>query len=713
MKQKSILFILLLWLGFFLCVLAQPQFGGKLRHLSQQSTLKTTAGHPSCHTLRKIGSQDYVSTLAQVNKYYRVKDLLDMGIIVGGQSGDVVSLQIPLSRLNEALHYKGFVYMDMAKKAVPMLKAALEDLNVDSVHAGVYLQTPYTGKNVIIGITDWGFDYTHPTFYDTSLNRYRVLSAWDQFRNAGPAPAGFSYGTELNGKEALLAAGSDTSNIYFHNSHGTHVGGISGGSGATTPYRGIAYDADFLFASWLIDESAVLDAYVWMKNKAEKAGKRLVINGSWGIYHFGSADGSSLFDRALDSLSIEHNVVFVSSAGNNGNTKFHIAMTGNNDTLRSEIQFQGGQPTYWGQTITMTGDTNQDYFVAIEIYDRQWNLAARSPWISPMGNFETFTYHNGIDSVIVAFRPEGFNRLQTRRQHEIGVRMTNQDNHPFHIVLATHVPTGTVHAWNVAELTTGVGNWGLSFSASRPGYIAGNNHYGVGEPAVAKEAIAVAAHLGLPHDATTYGTLAYFSSRGPGFGTEQKPFISAPGVSVVSSVSSFDGKNYYLGRTRFNDKNYYYAELSGTSMSSPMVTGCVALMLEANPWLTPAKIREIIANTAHRDNITGTTPNDEWGYGKMNAYAAVKEAERAAAALPIVAGKAKVTLFPNPTSDKISVNIPDEEIQSMTLYDIAGRKLKKYPQKTTEISLENMENGMYLLQINGTKSSSTARIIKQ
>lgn len=713
MKHKSIFLIIVLWIGLTPCIIAQPQIGGKLRHLSEQVATKSLETPHHFYALRTVGNRTYIATLAQVNQSYSANDLRNMGVIVGGQAGNVVSLQIPIQHLNEVLNYEGFVYLDIAKKAVPLLKSAVEDLNADSVHAGIFLRAPYTGKNVIIGITDWGFDYTHPTFYDTSLSDYRVLGAWDQFRNAGPAPQGFTYGTELSTKESLLAAGSDTSNIYFYNSHGTHVGGIAGGSGATTPYRGIAYDANFLFASWLIDEAAVLDAYVWMKNKAKQAGKRLVINGSWGIYHFGALDGSSLFDQALDALSTQDNIIFVSSAGNNTGTNFHVAMSGNNDTLRSEIDFRGDTPTYWGETITMIGDSNQDYFAAIEVYDNQWNLLAQSPWISPMGSFQTFTYNNGVDSVIVQFRPEGFNQLQTRRLHEIGVRMTRQNSHPFHIVLATHIPSGTIHAWNVAELTTGVGNWGLAFLPSRPGFIAGNDQYGIGEPATAHEVIAVAAHLGQPHTSTVPGDIAFFSSLGPGFSDMQKPFISAPGVNVVSAVSSFDGKSYYMGRTRHNEKNYYYANMSGTSMSSPMVTGCVALMLEANPWLSPAQIREIISSTARQDASTGATPNNQWGYGKMNAFAAVKKAEELAVMLPKISGNANVVVYPNPTSDKLYVSIPNEEIQGLTLYDMTGRILKQYPAHSGEISLQDLQKGMYLLHINGIKSNSTARIIKK
>ena len=124
-----------------------------------------------------------------------------------------------------------------------LLYRAAVDGRVDSVRMAINLPQEYTGEGVIIGITDWGFDYTHPVFYDTNMIHYRVLRAWDQFKTSGPAPAGFDYGTEYVGAEALLTAQCDTSNVYDYAYHGTHCAGIAGGAGAGTIYRGIAVDA--------------------------------------------------------------------------------------------------------------------------------------------------------------------------------------------------------------------------------------------------------------------------------------------------------------------------------------------------------------------------------------------------------------------------------------------------------------------------------------
>ncbi|NJL69421.1 MAG: S8 family serine peptidase [Microcoleus sp. SM1_3_4] len=46
-----------------------------------------------------------------------------------------------------------------------------------------------------------------------------------------------------------------------------------------------------------------------------------------------------------------------------------------------------------------------------------------------------------------------------------------------------------------------------------------------------------------------------------------------------------------------------YRYFAGTSMAVPHVSGVIALMLQANPNLTPAQIKQILAETANRSSI--------------------------------------------------------------------------------------------------------------
>jgi serine protease AprX len=124
------------------------------------------------------------------------------------------------------------------------------------------------------------------------------------------------------------------------------------------------------------------------------------------------------------------------------------------------------------------------------------------------------------------------------------------------------------------------------------------------------------------------GRLADFSSRGE-FGSDLfRPTIVAPGVDVVSlrSTVSVEGVNGLVvaDTTQLAPAELpYYTTGRGTSFSAPQVAGAIALMLEANPQLTPAEVRDILQRSAT------ALPNyyqHEVGAGLLNAHAAVLEA---------------------------------------------------------------------------------------
>jgi subtilisin family serine protease len=590
-----------------------------------------------------------------------------------------------------------------------MLDKALPDARVDSVHMGYNLPQPFTGKDVLIGITDWGFDYTNPNFYDTTLQHTRIAAAWDQWKTSGPAPSGFLYGTEFNGESELLAAQCDTSNVYGYAYHGSHVAGIAGGSGAGTVYRGVAFEANYLFTTFLVDAAAVLDAYNWMYQYSLTAGKRLVINQSWGLYYMGNLDGTSLISQAIDSLSAL-GVVFVSSAGNNGDADFHLMYdAATTDTLKTQVQFDSYSyyPQMFGQCLTLWGTPGNSFEARLQVLNSSGSLLAETPFYltDTLSAYVDDTLFAGADTVLFNVLADSANLQNQRPFMQIRVASRNTTNK---VILQIHADTGIVHAWNLIELNNGVGNWGSDFLAPYAGYTAGDPYYGVGEPACAHSSIAVAAHVSEYKHPTTGqilgGNIAYFSSYGPIMDGTIKPEISAPGSGVCSSVSSFTTTSFssVVTSVAFGGRTYKFVRLSGTSMSSPLVTGVVALMLEADPTLTAAEIKTILEETAREDSITGDlseTGDTHWGWGKVNALHAIYKV-LGVEGLNEINEEEKVLIYPNPASDQVCIFAADGIVQrEISLHNVDGRLIKSA--KLTEnnmFSVAGLPAGLYFVR---------------
>jgi serine protease AprX len=128
----------------------------------------------------------------------------------------------------------------------------------------------------------------------------------------------------------------------------------------------------------------------------------------------------------------------------------------------------------------------------------------------------------------------------------------------------------------------------------------------------------------------TPGQLASFSSRGDFASGLFHPTLVAPGLNVVSlrgsGVTNVTGAEGLVGTDtqRLNASELpYYTTSSGTSFSTPQVAGAIALMLEANPNLNPAQVKDILQRAA-----TPLPPyyQHEVGAGMLNVHAAVLQA---------------------------------------------------------------------------------------
>ncbi|EFC36534.1 subtilisin-like serine protease [Naegleria gruberi] len=101
------------------------------------------------------------------------------------------------------------------------------------------------------------------------------------------------------------------------------------------------------------------------------------------------------------------------------------------------------------------------------------------------------------------------------------------------------------------------------------------------------------------------GKISYFSSRGPSDDGRTKPEVSARGSST-----------YLVSPNTDSD----YLTSSGTSFATPIVAGCVALILQKNPTWTPYQMRKAVMMTASKN----TEPGNDLGWGIVNTLDAMR-----------------------------------------------------------------------------------------
>ncbi|MCB0520728.1 MAG: S8 family serine peptidase [Lewinellaceae bacterium] len=210
-------------------------------------------------------------------------------------------------------------------------------------------------------------------------------------------------------------------------------------------------------------------------------------------------------------------------------------------------------------------------------------------------------------------------------------------------------------------------------------------------------------------------TIAGFSSRGPvmadGSG-RLKPNVSAPGVFVRSSI-----------------RNGGYANFSGTSMAGPHVVGLVALMISANPDLAGQvdTIENIIERTAvplftdqECGGVPGTlTPNNTYGYGRVDALAAVAEALSLVVSQSVEEVAGEVSVYPNPFSDMLYFKLGDKPgTVQIEMLDMNGRLLLErrydaFQGGVQSINLAHFPTGVYYYRLLQSGNVLRGKVVKK
>lgn len=682
------------------------------------------------YELLKINGELYIGALVLVDEaIIKSEDLEALAIINDTKLKDLWSLRIPIQHFQAALQISGINYLEVGEPVEPYLKESIPSTRVDSVHQGLGgLARSYSGKGVVIAVIDWGFDYTHPMFYDSTLSDLRLVRAWDQNKIVGTPPQGYNFGAEYKGTQELLAAQSDTNYVFGYSSHGSHVAGIAGGGGAGRGYdmMGAAPEAELIFISLRRDAASLIDAFSYVSNYAAGKNKPFVVNMSFGS-HLGPHDGTDLKNYGIDIIH-GPGKVFVGSAGNNGTGNFHLDynfIEKAADTMKTVVNFRPEQEGF-GQTLSMWGSENSDFAVSVLLARGNNDSVYQTPYYS------SFDEPNFIDTILVEgdtliVRVQATKSFFLNGKPHIRMELKNTTSHK--VVLHATSTNSHVHMWNHVRMNNRTTNWGVAFNTNYPNAVGGDNYFAMGEPGGAgKSVITVGSYRAKffsPLGNESHGNISSFSSRGPSVDGRVKPDISSTGDQVLSSVNSFDiTQTSFAQEVEFNGKNYGFRKFSGTSMSGPMVAGIVALMLEAHPTLSAMEAREILKKTARLDQHTGEIPYEEghlqWGWGKANALAAVKAAEMVASTKDIQLQETLFNLYPNPATNQLTIALETsnkEYITHVEFFNLEGKSSKSVQFTTNEVStqigIEDLPAGIYIVQVKTNTKFAMRRLVVQ
>ena len=124
----------------------------------------------SKYPVHMIKGEAYVSFVGKIEHSFDAKKLENEGCIVNATINHLISLKVPLKKIHLIDKVDHLNYLSLSKRMNTALDRAVKDVRADSVHLGLgNLPEGYYGDDVIVGVTDWGFDYTSPIFYDTAL----------------------------------------------------------------------------------------------------------------------------------------------------------------------------------------------------------------------------------------------------------------------------------------------------------------------------------------------------------------------------------------------------------------------------------------------------------------------------------------------------------------------------------------------------------------
>ena len=465
-----------------------------------------------------------------------------------------------------------------------------------------------TGEGILVGVVDSGVDYFHPDFRNEDGSS-RILRLWDQSLDGKP-PRGYVTGTEYAKEEIdkALALGETEGRrlVALHieeapvarplipsrdfSGHGTAVLGIAAGNGRASGgvNRGVAYKSDLLVVKMgnarensFPRTTELMEGIDYLIRQAVKMGRPIAINISFGN-NYGSHQGDSLLETYLSNAANVGRSVICVGSGNNGNDRIHTAgqlRQGQTETVEMSIG------TY---ETTLNLQLWKAYADEIEI-SIETPSGERLPTLSE--KIGTQRYRAGETDLLIYYGKPG------------PFQVTQEIYFDF-IPVETYLTSGIwkihLHGRRIRE-----GNYNLWL----PGGNVLNPVTGFYRP-IAAETLTIPSTTAKVITVGAYDSrlnaYADFSGRGGSNLSFPKPDLVAPGVNITAPTPGGA-----------------YTTVTGTSFSTPFVTGSAALLMEwgiiqrNDPFLWGEKVKAYLRRGAQPLPGFNEYPNEAVGWGKL------------------------------------------------------------------------------------------------
>lgn len=628
---------------------------------------------------------------------------------------DIVIAGIPLENVEALAAERAVGRIEANGRASALMDTTALVVNALPVYESSDCHPAYTGAGVVIGVEDVGFDLTHPNFYDASGGQYRIGAFWDQL-SKDTVGSLLPVGRDFIGQAEILAYGQSTDAPT--QTHGTHTSGIAVGSGYDTKYRGMAFESDICLVSNAITDdieyidSADLYKYttaidaLGMKycfDYASRQGRPCVVSFSEG-YHPYLDEEDSLFSVVLDRMTGPGRII-VTSAGNESTQMTYFEKPAaqqeagafircykesavyrltSSEPLRLMFYYYQGSKGIPTDTLSFTTDeVVYDSIVSKELICGEDSLS------------------------LLVYRSTSSFIDEDVYQVLVSANRTINQLSPLAMVVGGE---GDIKVYGGTKMAFKSHQMDSRWSAAQKGHdiLAPGCFPAVICVGASAHRMELVNEKGDVHSATSetvQGLVAPFSSSGPTMSGLMKPDVVAPGVYVISSYSHvYHPEGAVISWSEFQGERYPWAYNTGTSMSTPVVAGTIALWLQAKPDLTPEEVRQVLSRTCRQPDASLDYPNNYYGYGEIDAYRGLLD----------ILGLSKVEGISLHQPRRVQVRpvdgglrlLFDDVLQApvtITIYDLSGLSIysDRQPVNGTEITVDlpSVQKGVYAVQI--------------